>query len=72
MVRPEGSLDRLRWYCQSGKHEKPHVVREVSFHAVDLAVQLKPHITEWMSNDDLRVCQECGFKQPPAYTLDSK
>ena len=38
------SADRLRWYCRSGKHAKPFIIRQVQFHCTDLGSQLKPHI----------------------------
>lgn len=38
------TVDRLRWYCRSGKHEKPHIIREVAFHVTDLGTQLKKPI----------------------------
>ncbi|KAK2467924.1 hypothetical protein APHAL10511_000219 [Amanita phalloides] len=41
-VRPEGSLDRLRWYCKSGAHADPTIVHEATFHVTDLGTQLKP------------------------------
>ncbi|KAH9809055.1 3-hydroxyanthranilic acid dioxygenase [Melampsora americana] len=59
--RPEGSIDRLRWYCQNHeKHSKPFMIREVSFHCTDLGTQLKPLINEWMENEGLRKCEGCG------------
>lgn len=51
-VRPEKSIDRLRWYCRSGKHEKPSVIREVNFHCTDLGKQLK---------NPIRVSCGCSF-----------
>ena len=36
--------DRLRWYCQSGNHKEPTVIRELAFHCTDLGTQLKPII----------------------------
>jgi len=63
--RPEGSIDRLRWYCPDAQHPKPHLIREVSFHCTDLGVQLKPLINEWMENEELRKCGDCGHVAPP-------
>ncbi|GAA5963077.1 hypothetical protein JCM8115_002614 [Rhodotorula mucilaginosa] len=59
-VRPPTAVDRLRWYCQNPEHASPTIIREKSFHCTDLGSQLKPIITEWMSNPDLRVCPDCG------------
>ncbi len=52
--------DRLRWYCKSGAHEKPTIILEESFHVSDLGTQLKPLIRNWIENEDLRRCKECG------------
>ncbi|KAJ2970973.1 hypothetical protein NUW54_g12610 [Trametes sanguinea] len=59
-VRPDESIDRLRWYCKSGAHDKPTIIREDSFHCVDLGTQLKPVIQKWMSDESIRKCPECG------------
>lgn len=59
-VRPEDSLDRLRWYCEKGNHEKPTVIREEVFHCTDLGTQLKPLINGWIENESYRKCPECG------------
>ncbi|KAI0079132.1 3-hydroxyanthranilic acid dioxygenase [Panus rudis PR-1116 ss-1] len=59
-VRPDDATDHLRWYCKSGKHEKPTIIREESFHVTDLGTQLKPLIQNWISNAELRKCPECG------------
>jgi len=59
-VRPDQSTDRLRWYCHSNAHTKPTIIREETFHVTDLGTQLKPLIQNWMANEDLRKCEECG------------
>jgi 3-hydroxyanthranilate 3,4-dioxygenase len=59
-VRPEGSLDRLRWYCQSGAHDTPTIIKEESFHVTDLGTQLKPVIQRWMNDPEGRKCKACG------------
>ncbi|KAI0718418.1 3-hydroxyanthranilic acid dioxygenase [Cerioporus squamosus] len=59
-VRPDNAIDRLRWYCKSGAHAKPTIIREDSFHCVDLGTQLKPVIENWMKNESIRKCPECG------------
>jgi len=64
--RPPNSPDRLRWFCPNeAAHPRPHLVREVVFQCVDLGSQLKPFITEWMDNEDLRKCASCGTIAPP-------
>ena len=64
-TRPEESLDRLRWYCEKGKHEKPAVIREEVFHVTDLGTQLKPLINAWMTTEEFRKCPECGQVADP-------
>ncbi|PSR81329.1 hypothetical protein PHLCEN_2v6408 [Hermanssonia centrifuga] len=63
-VRPEGSTDRLRWYCKSAFHAKPTIIREESFHVTDLGSQLKPIIENWMAHEESRKCKECGTVAP--------
>ncbi|PVF96953.1 3-hydroxyanthranilic acid dioxygenase [Serendipita vermifera] len=58
--RPENSQDRLRWYCRSGAHTEPTIIREEVFHVTDLGTQLKPLINNWIANTDLRKCPHCG------------
>jgi len=63
--RPEASIDRLRWYCRSGKHSEPHIIREDAFHCTDLGTQLKPLIRRWQEDEAGRKCGECGWVAPP-------
>ncbi|KAH9973738.1 3-hydroxyanthranilic acid dioxygenase [Lactifluus volemus] len=61
-VRPEASIDRLRWYCRAPeRHETPTIIREESFHVTDLGTQLKPLIDHWMSDEEGRRCPVCGI-----------
>ncbi|PCH37103.1 3-hydroxyanthranilic acid dioxygenase [Wolfiporia cocos MD-104 SS10] len=59
-VRPGPAIDRLRWYCKSSTHTTPTVIREEAFHVTDLGTQLKPLIQNWMNNEAVRKCPECG------------
>ncbi|KAF8634034.1 hypothetical protein AX17_004299 [Amanita inopinata Kibby_2008] len=59
-VRPEGSIDRLRWYCKSSSHTEPTIVHEEALHVTDIGVQLKPVIQKWMSDSSIRTCKVCG------------
>lgn len=63
--RPEGSLDRLRWYCSKGNHAEPTMIREEVFHCTDLGTQLKPLIDGWMADETKRVCGVCGLTEDP-------
>ncbi|KAJ7720285.1 3-hydroxyanthranilic acid dioxygenase [Mycena maculata] len=64
-VRPEGSLDRLRWYCRSGAHAEPTVIYEEAFHVTDLGTQLKPVIQRWQASEEVRTCGACGAVAEP-------
>ncbi|KAF1946310.1 3-HAO-domain-containing protein [Clathrospora elynae] len=55
--RPEGSLDRLRWYCQGCK-EKVH---EAAFHCTDLGTQIKDAVNAFKADEKLRKCKNCGM-----------
>ncbi|KAN0131932.1 3-hydroxyanthranilic acid dioxygenase [Lactarius tabidus] len=59
-VRPKVAIDRLRWYCQAPEHDRPTVIREISFHLTDIGTQVKPLIEQWMSNEEGRRCPSCG------------
>lgn len=56
--RPEGQLDRMRWYCENVGCRK--LVFEESFYCVDLGTQLVPVIQKFYANEDLRRCRVCG------------
>ncbi|EKM77560.1 hypothetical protein AGABI1DRAFT_77052 [Agaricus bisporus var. burnettii JB137-S8] len=64
-VRPEGSQDRLRWYCRSDAHKEPTVIYEEAFHVTDLGSQLKPVIQRWQNNEELRKCKTCATVAEP-------
>jgi 3-hydroxyanthranilate 3,4-dioxygenase len=54
--RPEGSVDRLRWYC-AGCGE---VVHEASFHCTDLGTQIKEAVNAFKDDEEKRRCGKCG------------
>jgi 3-hydroxyanthranilate 3,4-dioxygenase len=54
--RPEGSVDRLRWYCQ-GCGEKVH---EKAFHCTDLGTQIKEAVNAFKEDETARTCKKCG------------
>ncbi|KZP07949.1 3-hydroxyanthranilic acid dioxygenase [Athelia psychrophila] len=64
-IRPEGSIDRVRWYCPNKAHNTLTIIREDSVHITDLGVQLKPIIQNWQNSEDVRKCKECGEVAPP-------
>ena len=64
-VRPEQSIDKLRWYCKKGNHATPTVIREEQFHCTDLGTQLKPLINYWREHPEARKCPDCGQVEDP-------
>lgn len=54
--RPNGSLDRLRWYCQSCGT----LVHEASFHCTDLGSQIKDAVNAFQADENARICTTCG------------
>ena len=54
--RPEGSLDRLRWYCQ----DCGSIVHEATFHCTDLGSQIKEAVQSFGNDKEQRTCGECG------------
>jgi len=63
--RPEGSLDRLRWYCERCRK----VVHEVAFHCTDLGTQIKDAVNAFKEDEQVRTCKSCGevaTAAPPA------
>lgn len=56
LPRPQGSIDRLRWYCQGCKSQ----VHEKSFECVDLGTQIKEAVVAFEADKDARTCRSCG------------
>jgi len=54
--RPEGSVDRLRWYCEGCKE----VVDEAAFHCTDLGTQIKEAVNAFRDSVERRTCGKCG------------
>lgn len=54
--RPEGSVDRLRWYCQSCGEQ----VHEAAFHCTDLGSQIKDAVNAFKADLEKRKCGNCG------------
>ena len=54
--RPEGSLDRLRWYCA----ECGGMVHEAAFHCTDLGTQIKAAVEAFKADEEKRKCGSCG------------
>lgn len=56
LKRPEGSVDKLRWYCQECKEQ----VHEASFHCTDLGTQIKDAVNKFKADKEARTCKNCG------------
>ncbi|KAI4701571.1 3-hydroxyanthranilic acid dioxygenase [Alternaria sp. BMP 2799] len=54
--RPEGSLDRLRWYCQNCGDK----VYEAAFYCTDLGTQIKDAVNAFKADTEKRTCKSCG------------
>ncbi|TID16759.1 3-hydroxyanthranilate 3-4-dioxygenase [Venturia nashicola] len=54
--RPEGSVDKLRWYCQDCRG----LVHEKEFHCTDLGTQIKAAVEAFGRDREARTCRECG------------
>jgi 3-hydroxyanthranilate 3,4-dioxygenase len=54
--RPEGALDRLRWYCQSCGR----IAHEAAFHCTDLGTQIKAAVNAFRDDAEKRQCKHCG------------
>ncbi|THX03832.1 3-HAO-domain-containing protein [Aureobasidium pullulans] len=56
LPRPEGEVDRLRWYCQ-GCGETVH---EAAFVCTDLGSQIKEAVNAFGEDLEARKCKNCG------------
>lgn len=54
--RPQGAIDRLRWYCQACAE----IVHEASFKCTDLGSQIKDAVNAFRDSPQLRKCAKCG------------
>lgn len=53
--RPEGSMDRMRWYCD----KCGETVHEASFHCTDLGTQIKAAVEAFQASVEARTCRNC-------------
>lgn len=54
--RADNAQDGLRWYCESCGE----VLHEQFFPLTDIVGQLRAAIQDFMANEDLRTCDNCG------------
>ncbi|KAJ4345535.1 3-hydroxyanthranilic acid dioxygenase [Didymosphaeria variabile] len=65
--RPNGSIDRLRWYCQDCGDQ----VHEASFHCTDLGTQIKAAVEAFKADTEARTCKNCGALCDTAHKLET-
>lgn len=59
--RPDGALDRMRWYCASEAcRRRAVVVHEAAFECTDLGTQIKAAVEAFKASEEERRCSECG------------
>ncbi len=59
-VRPEGVLEKFRWYCQ----ECDAVVHEVELQVRDIVADLPPIFQAFYDSEEARTCDSCGALHP--------
>ncbi|WEW58448.1 3-hydroxyanthranilic acid dioxygenase [Emydomyces testavorans] len=63
MPRPEGAMDRMRWYCKSCGD----IIWEKSFQCTDLGIQVKKVVEEFAADGEKRKCKTCGSVRSVRY-----
>ncbi|GAA3130402.1 3-hydroxyanthranilate 3,4-dioxygenase [Streptosporangium carneum] len=59
-VRPEGVLEKFRWYCQ----ECDAIVHEVELQVRDIVADLPPIFQAFYDDEKARTCDNCGTLHP--------
>ncbi|MFF0309663.1 3-hydroxyanthranilate 3,4-dioxygenase [Streptosporangium sp. NPDC004379] len=59
-IRPEGVLEKFRWYCQ----ECNAVVHEVELQVRDIVADLPPIFQAFYDDERARTCDDCGALHP--------
>ncbi|MFD0886911.1 3-hydroxyanthranilate 3,4-dioxygenase [Streptosporangium algeriense] len=59
-IRPEGVLEKFRWYCQ----ECDAVVYEVELQVRDIVADLPPIFQAFYDDEKARTCDNCGALHP--------
>ncbi|MBG0826715.1 3-hydroxyanthranilate 3,4-dioxygenase [Planomonospora sp. ID67723] len=59
-IRPEGVLERFRWYCQ----ECDSVVHDVELQVSDIVTDLPPIFQAFYDDEKARTCEKCGALHP--------
>lgn len=56
IIRKEGQLDKLFWYCENCNHK----LHEATFEMKDIVNQLTRAINDFMDDEEKRTCENCG------------
>ncbi|MFD1934606.1 3-hydroxyanthranilate 3,4-dioxygenase [Nonomuraea mangrovi] len=59
-IRPEGTLEKFRWYCQ----QCDAMVHEVELQVRDIVKDLPPVFEAFYSDEKARTCDSCGALHP--------
>ncbi|MBB4920474.1 3-hydroxyanthranilate 3,4-dioxygenase [Streptosporangium saharense] len=59
-IRPEGVLEKFRWYCQ----DCDAVVHEVELQVRDIVADLPPIFQAFYDDEKARTCDDCGALHP--------
>ncbi|GGS75811.1 3-hydroxyanthranilate 3,4-dioxygenase [Planobispora rosea] len=59
-IRPEGVLEKFRWYCR----ECDAVVHEVELQVRDIVADLPPLFQAFYADEKARTCENCGALHP--------
>ncbi|MFF0578730.1 3-hydroxyanthranilate 3,4-dioxygenase [Streptosporangium saharense] len=59
-IRPEGVLEKFRWYCQ----DCDAVVHEVELQVRDIVADLPPIFQAFYDDEKARTCDNCGALHP--------
>ncbi|MGW4469879.1 3-hydroxyanthranilate 3,4-dioxygenase [Nonomuraea sp. NPDC004354] len=59
-IRPEGTLEKFRWYCQ----QCAAMVHEVELQVRDIVKDLPPVFEAFYSDEKARTCDNCGAQHP--------
>lgn len=59
-IRPEGVLEKFRWYCQDCNA----VVHEVELQVRDIVADLPPIFQAFYDDEKARTCDDCGALHP--------
>nr|WP_270179977.1 3-hydroxyanthranilate 3,4-dioxygenase [Alkalihalobacillus sp. CinArs1] len=59
--RGKGELESFLWFCDNCNNE----MHRATVQLTDIATQVKEAIEHFNSSEELRTCNNCGYKMPP-------